>query len=481
MQPTWLEDVLNSYNANPQAQKLLEQLALAPDAKGRFALVQGIIRFRDIIWLGGSTSLQQRIISAFHDSPMGGHSGFPVTYKRVHQLFAWPKMKVHIKQYVQCCQTCQRAKPERVNYSGLLEPLPVPKESWEFISMDFIDGLPQSGNSNCILVIVDKFTKFAHFLPLAHPYIAAKVALLYMTHIYKLHGFPGAIISDRDPVFTSHFWKELFNYAGSELRMSSTNHPQTNGQTERVNQCLETFLLCFTQACPKRWSYWLPLAQFWYNAAPHSSIGMSPFKAMYGREPRHWGITPTSAVSVPSLQTWLDERSVVQQVLQQHLHRAQQYMKDQADKKRTHRVFAVGDQVFLKLQPYVQTSVATRACHKLAFRFFGPYKIICRINAIAYELQLPAHSQVHPIFHVSQLRRAFLPGTQASTELPIHTDIPVVPVAVLQRRWRNRRGHRIEQVLVRWSNRAAVNDTWEDQAELQARFPRKPNPLTSGP
>lgn len=175
---------------------------------------------------------------------------------------------------------------------------------------------------------------------------------------------------------------------------------------------------------------------------------MSPFKAMYGRETRHWGITPTNAISVPSIHTWLDERAEVQQALQQHLHRAKQYMKTQADKKRTHRVFVVGDHVFLKLRPYIQTSVAKRACHKMAFRFFGPYKISHRINDVAYELQLPASSQVHPIFHVSQLRRALLPGTQASTELPTDTDIPVVTDAVPQRRWRKRRGSMIEQGLI---------------------------------
>lgn len=143
-------------------------------------------------------------------------------------------MKNHILHYVKCCPTCQQDKPDHAAYPGLLEPLPVPKESWELIGMDFIDGLPRSGGVNCILVIVDKFTKFAHFLPLAHPYTASKVALLYMTHIYRLHGFPGEIISDRDPVFTSHFWQELFKYAGTGLRMSTANHPQTDGQTERV-------------------------------------------------------------------------------------------------------------------------------------------------------------------------------------------------------------------------------------------------------
>lgn len=235
-QPAWLQDILSSYNSNPQAQRILERLAIRPDPKQRFTVVQGIIRFRNRIWLGGSTALQQQIVSAFHDSPMGGHSGFPATYSRVRKLFAWPKMKAHILQYVRCCQICQQAKPERVAYPGLLEPLPVPQESWEMISMDFIDGLPQSGQFNCIWVIVDKLTKFAQFLPLAHPYTASKCALLYMTQVYKNHGFPGAIISDRDPVFTSHFWQELFKYAGTELKMSTTNHPQTDGQTERVNQ-----------------------------------------------------------------------------------------------------------------------------------------------------------------------------------------------------------------------------------------------------
>lgn len=126
-------------------------------------------------------------------------------------------MKAHVLQYARCCQICQQAKPERVAYPGLLEPLQVPQESWELISMDFIDGLSQSGKFNCIWVIVDKLTKFAHLLPLAHPYTASKVVLLYMTQVYKNHGFPRAIVSDRGPVFTSHFWQELFKYASTGL------------------------------------------------------------------------------------------------------------------------------------------------------------------------------------------------------------------------------------------------------------------------
>uniref|UniRef100_A0A452ZYI2 Integrase catalytic domain-containing protein n=1 Tax=Aegilops tauschii subsp. strangulata TaxID=200361 RepID=A0A452ZYI2_AEGTS len=160
-------------------------------------------------------------------------------------------MKAHILQYVRCCTVCQQAKPDRAASPGLLMPLPIPKQPWDMISMDFVDGLPQSSKFNCLLVIVDKRPKFAYFLPLAHPYTAASVAQLYLHQVYKIHGLPGSIVSDRDPVFTSHFWQELFRGAGTELRLSIANHPQTDGQTERVNQCVETFLRCFTQACPR--------------------------------------------------------------------------------------------------------------------------------------------------------------------------------------------------------------------------------------
>jgi hypothetical protein len=126
--------------------------------------------------------------------------------------------------------------------------------------LDFIEGLPKSAGSNCILVVVDKFSKYAHFLPLSHPFTAFQVALLYMNNVFKLHGMPTAMVLDRDKVFTSNIWQELFKLLGTDLKMSSAYHPQTDGQTERVNQCLETYLRCFVNACPTKWSNWLALA-----------------------------------------------------------------------------------------------------------------------------------------------------------------------------------------------------------------------------
>ena len=148
--------------------------------------------------------------------------------------------------------------------------------------MDFVEGLPKSGSADCVLVVVDYFTKYAHFLPLHHPFTAASVAKVFMAQVYKLHGLPSAIVTDRDRVFTSQFWKELFSSADVQLQMSSAYHPQSDGQTERLNQTMDTFLWCFVNACPTKWFQWLPLAEFWYNTCEHSAIGRSPFEALYG-------------------------------------------------------------------------------------------------------------------------------------------------------------------------------------------------------
>lgn len=163
-------------------------------------------------------------------------------------------MKAAVKTFVQSCSVCQQSKPDRRKLLGLLQPLPVPESARQIISLDFIEGLPSSGHSNSILVVVDLFTKYAHFVPLSHPFTVAVVAKSFMTHIYKLHGLPHSIVSDRDHIFTSHFWKELFRLADVKLCHSSAYHPQSDGQTERVNQCLEPYLRCYVHACPTKWS-----------------------------------------------------------------------------------------------------------------------------------------------------------------------------------------------------------------------------------
>jgi hypothetical protein len=326
--------------------------------------------------------------------------------------------------------------------------------------------------------VVDKLTKYAHFLPLSHPFSARQVAQVYLDNVFKLHGLPAVLVSDRDPIFTSRLWQELFRLTGTELAMSSSRHPQTDGQMERVNQCLETYLRCFVHACPHQWRHWLSLAEFWYNTSYHTAIKTSPFEALYAHPPRHFGVINSSVCQSSELATWLDQRALMQNVLKQHLTRARQIMKDQADRHRIDRQFTVDDWVFLKVQPYVQKSIADRASHKLAFRYFGPFQVAARVGEVSYKLKLPEQALIHPVVHVSLLRRAAPPTGADQIRLPPPppdetVDLvgePDEPVQVLQRRQYLRGSTVRTQALIQWALLPASLATWEDELQLRARF-----------
>ena len=188
---------------DPQAKELLSELSLTGSNDKGFQLVQGIIRHHDRVWLGNNKEAQQAILLSLHASGVGGHSGFQATYHRIKALVSWPAMKQHIQEYVKRCILCQQAKSEYIKKPGLLSPLPVPKEAWNMVSMDFISGLPKSKSYDTILVVIDKFSKYGHFIPLAHPFTALTVAQVYLDNVYKLHGLPQVLVTDRDPLFTS--------------------------------------------------------------------------------------------------------------------------------------------------------------------------------------------------------------------------------------------------------------------------------------
>lgn len=225
-------------------------------------------------------------------------------------------------------------------------------------------------------------------------------------------------MSDRDRIFTSALWQELFRLANVKLNMSSSYHPQTDGQPERLNQCIEAFLRCSVHATPNKWSQWLSQAQHWYNTAFHTALGKSPYEVLFARKPTHFGVVDLGQSTVPDVQTWLEQRSLMQGLIHQQLLWAQQRMVSQANKHRQERQFSVGEMVYLKLRPYVQLSVVNRACQKLSFRFFGPYKILEKVGKVAYRLDLPASSLVHPVVHVSLLKQAVQPGVQVCSSLP---------------------------------------------------------------
>jgi hypothetical protein len=182
---------------------------------------------------------------------MAGKSGYEKTLHRAKRDFYWQGMRKDIKKFIRECDIFQQNKHDNLYPAGLLQPLPIPSRVWTDISMDFVEGLPISQGHSVIFVVVDRLSKYAHFISLSHLYSAAKIAQLFIFHVFKLHGMPKSIVSDRDPTFTSAFWSELFRLQGTTLKLSTSYHPQSDGQTEIVNKAVENYLRCFTQDSPK--------------------------------------------------------------------------------------------------------------------------------------------------------------------------------------------------------------------------------------
>lgn len=201
--------------------------------------------------------------------------------------------------------------------------------------------------------------------------------------------------------FVSGFWKELFKLQDSQLKMSTAYHSQKDGQTEIINHYLETFLCCFIAYQPKLWVLWVPQAEYQYDTTFHVSTGTTPFEAVYDRQPPMLTCFLIGKTKVEVVQLELIDRDEALQQLQHHLLRAHSRMKSQADRKRTNHSFEVRDWVFLKLRSHAQQTVMTRICPKLAPHYYGPFQIVERIGMVAYKVQLPESTQIHPVFHVS--------------------------------------------------------------------------------
>lgn len=202
--------------------------------------------------------------------------------------------------FMASCDVCVTSKDNNVAYPGLLQPLPISNQVWSHISMDIIERLPKSRNKDVILVVVDRITKYTHFIALSHPYTAATVADIFWKRVHSLHGTPESIVTDRDKIFLSNFWQALFKLLETQLHYSIAYHPQSDGQTERVNKYLENYLICITASRPTNWKQWLSVAEWWNNTNFHTSLRCTPFEALNGYCPPHLSIGPLLEIIVPA-------------------------------------------------------------------------------------------------------------------------------------------------------------------------------------
>jgi hypothetical protein len=393
--------------------------------------------------------------------------------KTAHSLLRrvwWPRLKADVQAFIKVCDACQRHKASTQKPAGLLQSLPIPSRKWESVGIDFIVSLPcTEAGHDAIMVVIDRLSKLTHLIPTVTEATAPDVAELFVNHVVKLHGMPDTIVSDRDPKFTSVFWTTVCEMWGIQKAMSSAYHPQTDGQTERVNRVLEEYLRCYIGPSQTDWDKYLPMAEFAINDSFQTSIGMSPFYMTYGCHPS----VPTR-LAEPS-QDNPDGKKFAERVHaavnrgEQMLQNAQQKQADQANKHRRDLEFEVGDKVLLSTANIV---IKTPGKQKLLPRFIGPFEILKKVSRVAYKLKLPQEmSRVHPVFHVSLLKQYHSEGVGVvEPAAPLYYDdgVPIYEVEeLLAHRDRRLKGGKVKRsYLVKWKGYGPESNTWQPETDI---------------
>jgi hypothetical protein len=454
-----------------------------------FSLRDDLVLRNGLVYIPQNDEIKVQILKSCHDSFTAGHLGQAKTLELVTRDYHWPGMRQFINEYIKSCDTCSRNKTPRQTPHGPLHPLPIPPAPWSSVSMDFIVELPLSNGFDAIYVCVDRFTKMAHFCPTTIQVTAEETARLYLRHVFKHHGLPTDIVSDRGTQFTSRLMSALLDLCDVKSNKSTAFHPQSDGQTERVNQVLEQYLRIFCDYQQDNWYQLLSLAEFAYNNAQHSATQVSPFFANYGYNPR------CTIKVIPSTQE--ESTSPVAEDLVAKLQRIHtQIRSNLADAQRMYKkhydshvksspLFKVGDQVWLS-RKNIST---TRPSRKLDVRRLGPFKIVECIgeSKLAYKLDLPATMRIHPVFHESLLTPYHANRIAGRTQTPP----PAIEVEGEQE-------YEVEEILdskiirnklrylVSWTGYAPNDRTWEPAEHLEnspeitaryhARYPQRPAP-----
>jgi len=333
-----------------------------------------------------------------------GHFGVQKTLDILHDHFFWPHMKHDVHSFCNKCITCKRAKSKSMHH-GMFMPLPVPNSPWTDISMDFVLGLPRSkGGKDSVFVVVDRFSKMAHFIPCHKSDDANHVANLFFKEVVRLHGLPRSIVSNRDVKFVSYFWKVLWGKLGTKLLFSTTCHPQIDGQIEVVNRTLSQLLRCFINKNLKTWEEWLPHVEFVYNRVVHSTTQMSSFEVVYGFNP----LTPLDLLPLLDIDSMTNKDGLAKATFVTNLHKE---VKAQIEKKmeklaskanhgRKPIKFEPGDWVWVHFR---KERFPSKRKSKLLPRGDGPFQVLKRINDNAYIIDLPEDYGVSSSFNINDL------------------------------------------------------------------------------
>ena len=365
----------------------------------KFKIKNNMIYYGNLIYI--PEKLRLEILMKYHEKPAAGHLGIKRTLELITRNFWWPKIHIDVAKFVRSCETCARNKINRHRRYGLLQPLDTPDRPWKSIEIDFLCGLPSSRGYTVIMVVVDRFSKMIHLIPFKKIPDAKETAKAFMENIYRLHGLPKDIYTDRGSQFTSTLWQELMEMLGVKTIIATTDHHETVGQVERSNAFIEQYLRCYSRAYyHDDWIDWIYLAEFAYNNSINESTKETPFFINYGFHPSmdENFILSELDTNLKIARDISDNFNHIKDVLI----RSKELYKKAADKHRMAApVFKEGDLVWIQSPPSFNSEEKT----KLAPCKYGPYKVqeVLRNNNYKVNIKNSPFPKHHPIFHVSEL------------------------------------------------------------------------------
>jgi len=360
--------------------------------------------------------LRGEVIRLYHNTPVGGHRGRWKMTELVTRNYWWLGVMKEVGRYVDEYDACQRYKNRSEVLAGKLMPNAIPEKPWSHISADFITKLPLAQGYDAILVVCDRFSKMVHFIASIEKTSTEGLAKLFRDQVWRLHSLPESIISDRGVQFAAGMMKELNNLLGIQTKLSTAYHPQTDGQTERINQELEQYLRVFIDHRQEQWPDWLGTAEFAYNNKIHTATKNSPFKVNYRQDPR-MGFEGRRKGKYEAAGKFVEKMRKIQKEAKVALGKAQEEMKKFADRKRGKgEEYRVGDLVLLSTKD-LKWQMKGRRSEKLMEHFVGPYKIKGIVSSNAIELELPRTIKIHPVVNVSRVR-LYKPQVEGQKKTP---------------------------------------------------------------
>ena len=398
-----VEKIKKARGKDEEVVRIVEEMKKAnvKELRGEEWKIEGDLVIKEgKIYVLKDTELRMEVIWLHHDVLAAGHGGRWKTVKLVTRNYWWPGVTRDVGRYVEGCDGCQRMKNRTEELVGKLKLNKVPEKLWTYLTVDFITKLSVVAGKDAILVVCNRLSKMAHFVATTEATSAEGLVRLFRDNMWKLHGLPESVVSDRGLQFAAELTKELNRMLGIETRLSTAFHSQMDGQTERMNQELEQYLRFFVDHRQKDWPEWLVSAEFAVNNKVHTATKVSPFMANYGRELRMGGDIRRRG-KVEKAMEFVERMKKVHEEAGAALKKAQEDMKRQADRgRRETEDWKKGDKVLLSTKDLV---FKERPARKLVDRYIGPYTIEKVVSTNAVKLRLPTSMRIHPVVNVSQI------------------------------------------------------------------------------